>query len=70
MPEGFQVKWRSYPMFAREYEPKPAGTRTLLVQGCSNQPHTLTLIPKGGALGISEFVVHTPARLAAVSADK
>jgi hypothetical protein len=61
LPEGFNVTWRSYPMFTRAYEPKPAGTRTLLVQGCANQSHTLTLIPEGGALGISEFVVHAPA---------
>ncbi len=69
LPEGFQVTWRSYPMFAREYKPKPAGTRTLLVQGSANQAHTLTLIPKGGALGISKFVVHAPASPAAVPAD-
>ncbi|NQT16155.1 MAG: SGNH/GDSL hydrolase family protein [Planctomycetes bacterium] len=61
LPEGFQVTWRSYPLFVRQYEPQPAGTRTLLVQGCTNQTHTLTLVPKGGALGISGFVVHAPA---------
>lgn len=60
LPVGFQVTWRSYPLFARAYEPKPAGTRTLLVQGCTNQAHTLTLIPEGGALGIGAFVVHAP----------
>jgi len=38
-------------------------TRTLLVQNCSNQPHTLTLIPEGGSLGLSAFVVHTPPKL-------
>jgi hypothetical protein len=31
------------------------------VSHATNQPHTLTLIPKGGALGIGEFVVHAPA---------
>jgi hypothetical protein len=56
-------------MFARQYEPSPAGTRTLLVQGCTNQPHTLTLIPKSGAQGISKFVVHAPAKPAAVSVE-
>lgn len=61
LPEGFQVTWRSYPMFTRQYEPKPAGTRTLLVQSCTNQAHTLTFIPKGGGPGISKFVVHAPA---------
>lgn len=65
LPEGFQVTWRSYPLFAREYEPNPAGARTLLVQGCANQAHTLTLVPAGGALGISGFVVHAPASQAA-----
>ena len=68
LPEGFQVTWRSYPLFTREYEPKSAGTHTLLVQGCANQPHTLTLIPKGGALGIREFVVHAPAPTASAPA--
>ncbi|MHB8972460.1 MAG: SGNH/GDSL hydrolase family protein [Pirellulaceae bacterium] len=61
LPAEFQVTWRSYPMFTCVYEPQPAGTRTLLVQGCANQTHTLTLIPAGGALGIGQFVVHAPA---------
>jgi hypothetical protein len=60
LPKGFKVTWRSYPMFTSIYEPKPAGARTLLVQGCANQTHTLTLIPEGGALGLSAFVVHAP----------
>jgi hypothetical protein len=60
LPEGFKVTWRAAPLFTRSYEPKPAGTRTRLVQGCTNQAHTLTLIPEGGALGISAFVVHAP----------
>ncbi len=61
LPEGFQVKWRSYPMFCGLYEPKPAGTRTLLMQGCAAGEHTLTLIPQGGPLGIGSFQVHAPA---------
>ena len=61
LPEGFQVTWKAVPMFCRTYEPKPAGARTLLVQGCSNGLHTLTLVPEGGALGIAAFVVHAPA---------
>ena len=60
LPEGFKVKWRSYPLFERVYEPKPAGTRTVLAQGCASQAHTLTLIPSGGALGIKAFVVYAP----------
>ena len=61
LPDGFQVKWHSYPLFTRVYEPTAAETRTLLVQGCENQAHTLTLKPEGGTLGISRFVVHAPA---------
>jgi len=60
LPEGFKVTWRSYPMFVRTYAPKPDGARTLLMQGCTNQTHTLTLEPKGGSLGIRAFVVHAP----------
>lgn len=66
LPEGFKVTWKAVPLFARAYEPKPSGTRTLLMQGCSNQAHTLTLIPEGGVLGISAFVVHAPATAVAV----
>jgi hypothetical protein len=62
LPEGFQVKWKSYPMFTASYEPKPVKTRTLLMQGCSNDKHTLTLIPSGGKLGIKEFIIHSPAK--------
>jgi hypothetical protein len=66
LPAGFQVTWRSYPLFTRIFEPHPAGTRTVLVQGCANEPHTLTLIPSGGAAGIGGFVVHAPATPAAL----
>jgi len=66
LPEGFKVTWKAYPLYARAYEPKPAGARTLLMQGCSNARHTLTLIPEGGALGLSAFVVHAPAKAGAV----
>ncbi len=60
LPEGFKVTWKSYPMFTRVYEVKPADTHTLLVQGCTSQTHTLTLVPEGGSLGIRAFVVYTP----------
>lgn len=66
LPEGFKVTWTAYPMFSRAYEPKAAGTRTLLMQGCNNGQHTLTLVPEGGALGISAFVIHAPAKTDAV----
>jgi len=65
LPEGFKVTWKAYPLFARTYAPTPADTRTLLMQGCSNQEHTLTLVPEGGTLGISAFVVHAPPKMAA-----
>jgi len=60
LPENFKVTWRSYPLFAATYEPTPSETRTLLVQGCANAAHTLTLVPEGGKLGIGSFVVHAP----------
>lgn len=60
LPEGFKVTWRSYPLFTGTYEPKPAGARTVLVQGCSNTPHTLTLLSEKGTLGIGTFVIHAP----------
>ncbi len=60
LPEGFQVKWHSYPLFTGLYESQPTGTRTRLVQGCTNGPHTLTLQPDAGKLGIARFVIYTP----------
>lgn len=63
LPENFQVKWKSYPLFARTYKPQPAGTITTLIQGCDNVEHVLTLKAKGkGAAGISIFKIHTPQR--------
>lgn len=62
LPKDFKVTWRSYPLFTATYEPKPAAARTVLVQGCSNAPHTLTLLPENGAPGIRAFVVHAPPR--------
>lgn len=61
LPENFQVKWKSYPLFARTYKPQPAGTITTLVQGCDTAEHVLTLKVKGkGASGIAAFKIHTP----------
>lgn len=60
LPEGFTVTWKSYPLFTDSYTPQPAETRTLLVQGCANEKHTLTLSPQAGDLGIQEFVVYAP----------
>ncbi len=61
LPEGFQVTWQAYPLFASTYRPQPDAARTLLVQGCDNRRHTLTLVPEGGELGIGQFVVYAPA---------
>jgi len=63
LPPGFTVSWNSYPLFAPKYEPKPAGARTVLVQGCSNQEHTLTINGRAADLGIRGFVVHAPPKL-------
>ena len=60
LPEGFQVTWQAYPQFTATYTPQATATRTVLMQGCSNTSHTLTLVPQGGSLGIREFVIHTP----------
>jgi hypothetical protein len=61
LPENYQVTWKAYPLFACIYEPQAAGTRTLLIQGCANVKHTLTLVPKeNGVLGIGKFVVYSP----------
>jgi hypothetical protein len=60
LPDDFTVTWSSYPLFCQGYEPKPAQGRTLLVQGCSNAQHTLTLEAKGGALGGGSFIVYRP----------
>lgn len=59
---GFQVKWRTQPLFAAPYVPAAAETRTTLVQNCANGPHTLTLAAKGGRLGIGGFIVYAPRR--------
>lgn len=63
LPPAFTVSWHSYPLFAPTYEPKPTGVRTVLVQGCSNQEHTLTIKGRAADLGIREFVVHAPPKL-------
>lgn len=61
LPAGFQVTWHSYPLFAATYEPQPTGGRTVLVQGCSNEAHTLTWTENGEDLGIDAFEVYAPA---------
>lgn len=60
LPENYQVKWSSYPLFADPVKPAPAGERILLIQNCANAKHTLTIKPKDGDLGLESFVIHTP----------
>jgi len=43
LPAGFQVTWKTYPLFTTHYEPQPAQAETVLVQNCTNGPHKLTL---------------------------
>ncbi|MGE4488696.1 MAG: hypothetical protein AB7E95_04020 [Kiritimatiellales bacterium] len=61
LPAGFQVKWNSYPLFTSTYHPTSPETRTVLVQGCTNGPHTLTLESDEGDPGIKAFIVNAPA---------
>jgi hypothetical protein len=61
LPEGFQVTWRTYPLFTAKYQPQPAGTETVLAQNCAPTTHTLTLKGSADKLGITGFRVHTPA---------
>ena len=67
LPAGFQVKWKTYPLFTARYEPQPAGTETVLVQNCANSAHKLTLNGSAAKLGIHGFRVYAPA---APAADK
>jgi hypothetical protein len=62
LPAGFQVKWKTYPLFTASYEPQPAGTETVLVQNCSNAAHKLTLKGSAAKLGIAAFRVYAPAQ--------
>ncbi len=65
LPEGFQVKWKTYPLFTAKYEPQPAGAETVLVQNCTSTTHKLTLKGSTGNLGITGFRVDAPAPSAA-----
>jgi len=60
LPQGFQVKWKSYPLFTARYEPQPAGTEIVLVQNCTNMAHKLTLKGAAGKTGIVGFRVYAP----------
>jgi len=63
LPEGFQVKWKTYPLFTARYQPQPAGAETVLVQNCVPTTHKLTLKGSADKLGIIGFRVDAPAPL-------
>lgn len=65
LPEGFQVKWKTYPLFAAKYEPQPADAETVLVQNCSPTSHKLTVKGSADRLGITGFRVYAPAPVVA-----
>lgn len=65
LPAGFQVKWKTYPLFTANYEPQPAGTEAVLVQNCTNASHKLTLKGSAEEVGIVAFRVYAPARAVA-----
>ena len=59
---GARTQWKSYPLFTDVWTAKPAGEETLLVQGCANAAHKLTIrLPKGAKGGIRGFRVWKPA---------
>lgn len=60
LPAGFQVKWKTYPLFAAAYKPQPSGTETVLVQNCANGDHKLTVKGSAEELGIAGFRVYAP----------
>ena len=61
---GAKTFWSVHPLFTDRLKALPAGAETLMLQGCANGPHKLTIrLPKGAKSGISGFKVWTPARL-------
>ncbi len=71
LPAGFQIKWKSYPLFAARYESQPAGTETVLVQNCANAAHQLVLKGETAKLGLAGFRVYRPgAEIPPLSAAK
>ena len=65
-PIGFEVKWSVVPLYKGNYHPPLDKDRTkiyttTLVQGLSNGPHTLEIIPVGdGPIPIESFEVYEP----------
>ncbi|MCD0490346.1 SGNH/GDSL hydrolase family protein [Pedobacter sp. MC2016-14] len=65
-PKDFEVKWSVVPLFKSKYQP-PLGKdkakiyKATLVQGLSNGPHTLEIVPLGdGPIPIESFEVYEP----------
>jgi hypothetical protein len=61
LPEGFQIKWKTYPLLTARFEPQPAGAETVLVQNCANEKHQLILRGSAARAGITAFRVYAPA---------
>jgi len=60
LPAGFQIRWKTYPLFSSPCPARPIGEETVLLQNCSNGPHQLTLV-NAPACGISSLRIHQPA---------
>ncbi len=60
---GAKTFWSVHPLFTDHLAPTPSGTETLILQGCANGPHKLTIkLSKGAKSGIKGFKVWTPSR--------
>jgi len=61
---GRETRWSVHPLFTDVWTARPAGEEVLLLQGCSNTTHKLTIkLPKGAKSGIEGFRVWKPAGL-------
>lgn len=59
---GRETRWRAFPLHTDVLTAKPAGEETLILQGCSNATHKLTIrLPKGAKSGLRGFRVWSPA---------
>ncbi len=58
---GDTIQWHTYPLFTARLTARPAGTETLILQGCANTTHKLTVkLPKDAKSGIKGFRVWKP----------
>lgn len=62
LPQGFQVKWSAEPLFADSFKTGDSGSRVLVLEGCSNEAHDLTLSSSNGKLGVGKWIVNQPAK--------